>query len=330
MAANMMSTRNYCWSIIDAIREEMERDQNVFLIGEDVAAAGGAFGGSRGLLDAFGPLRVRDTPISEEVIVGLGVGAAMAGKRPIVEVMFMDFLGLCLDQIANQAAKAHYLYAGMFRVPMVIRTLVASEMGIGPHHSQSLEAWVGHVPGLKVVMPATPADAKGLMKSAIRDDNPVVFIEHLAMHRHKDDVPDGEAALVPIGSACIRRPGRSATVIATGLMVAKALEAAESLAADGIELEVIDPRTLVPLDLDTIISSVRRTHHALIVTSAHKHYGFGAELSSEIMANAFHELDAPVQCLAPPFTPRPFGAGFDAFLNPDPPRIAQAVRALLT
>jgi pyruvate/2-oxoglutarate/acetoin dehydrogenase E1 component len=324
-----MTGRTYCWATIDAIREEMERDRNVFLVGEDVGAAGGAFGGSRGLLDAFGPLRVRDTPISEEVIVGLGVGAAMAGKRPIVEVMFMDFFGLCLDQIANQAAKTHYLYGGMYRMPLVVRTLVAAEMGIGPHHSQSLEAWVAHVPGLKVVMPSTPRDAKGLMKAAIRDDDPVVFVEHLALHRLKDEVADGDDALVPIGVAAVRRPGRDVTVVATGLMVGKALRAAEALAADGIEVEVIDPRTIAPLDLETIVGSVRRTNRALVATTAHKHFGFAAELSSEIMTHAFHDLDAPVRCLTPPFTPQPFGRGFEAFLHPDAQSIERAVRELV-
>jgi pyruvate/2-oxoglutarate/acetoin dehydrogenase E1 component len=324
-----MAVKTYCWALIDAIREEMTRDRNVFLIGEDVGAAGGAFGGSRGLFDAFGPLRVRDTPISEEIIVGLGVGAAMAGKRPIVEVMFMDFLGLCLDQIANQAAKTRYLYGGALPMPLVIRTLVAAEMGIGPHHSQSLEAWVGHVPGLKVVMPSTPRDAKGLMKAAIRDDDPVVFVEHLALHRLKEDLPDDEDLLVPIGVADVKRPGRDVTVVATGLMVAKALRAAETLAAEGIELEVIDPRTISPLDIDTIVASVRRTHRAMVVTSAHKHFGFGAEVASEIMTHAFYELDVPVRCLTPPFTPQPFGKGFEAYLHPDAERIAAAAREMV-
>lgn len=324
-----MTVKNYCWALIDGIREEMARDRNVFLVGEDVGAAGGAFGGSRGLLEAFGPMRVRDTPISEEIIVGLGVGAAMAGKRPIVEVMFMDFFGLCLDQIANQAAKMRYLYGGAYQVPMVIRTSVAVEMGIGPHHSQSLEAWVGHVPGLKVVMPSTPRDAKGLMKAAVRDDDPVVFIEHLALHKTKEDVPDDEDFLVPIGVADVKRAGRDVTVVATGLMVGKALQAAERLATDGIEIEVIDPRTISPLDIDTIVGSVQRTHRALVVSSAHKHFGFGAEAASEISTRAFWHLDAPVRCLTPPFVPQPFGKGFEAFMHPDVDRIVAAVRELV-
>ncbi len=324
-----MTIRTYCWAIVDALREEMERDKNVFLIGEDVAAAGGAFGASRGLHKAFGPLRVRDTPISEEVIVGLAVGAAMTGKRPVVEIMFMDFFGLCLDQIANQAAKMHYLYSGAFPMPMVIRTSVAVEMGIGPHHSQMLESWVGHVPGLKVVMPTTPRDAKGLLKAAIRDNNPVIFIEHLALHSMKQEIDDGEDLVIPLGKADIKRAGRDVTVVATGLMVQKSLDAAVELAKEGIEIEVIDPRTISPLDMDTIAASVRRTNRALVVTSAHKPFGFGSEVAAEIMERAFYDLDVPVRRLTPPFTPQPFGKGFEKFLHPDATRIAASVREML-
>lgn len=324
-----MTSKTYCWAIVDAMREEMERDPNVFLVGEDVAAAGGAFGASRGLHQAFGPLRVRDTPISEEVIVGLAVGAAMTGKRPVVEIMFMDFFGLCLDQIANQAAKMHYLYQGMFKMPMVIRTTVAAEMGIGPHHSQSLEAWVGHVPGLKVVMPSTPRDAKGLLKSAIRDNNPVIFIEHLALHRMKEDIDEAEDLLVPIGKAAVRRGGRDLTVVATGLMVQKALDAAEKLATEGMELEVIDPRSISPLDMDTIVASVKKTNRAMVVSSAHKPFGFGSEVSAEITERAFYHLDLPVRRVTPPFTPQPFGKGFEKFLHPDADRIVACAREML-
>jgi pyruvate dehydrogenase E1 component beta subunit len=324
-----MASKTYCWAIIDAMREEMERDKNVFLIGEDVGPAGGAFGASRGLHAAFGDLRVRDTPISENVIVGLAVGAAMAGKRPIVEVMFMDFFGLCLDPILNQAAKMHYLYNGAFRVPMVVRTSVAVEMGIGPHHSQTLEAWVASVPGLKVIMPSTPRDAKGLLKASIRDDNPVIFIEHLALHKMKEDIPDNEDLVIPIGKADIKRPGRDVTVVATGLMVHKSLEAAKVLAAEGIEIEVIDPRTISPLDIETIVESVKKTHRALVVTSAHKPFGLASEVAAEIMDNAFFDLDVPVARLTPPFTPQPFGKGFEKYLHPDAERIAESVRTLV-
>lgn len=323
-----MASKTYCWAVIDAMREEMERDESVFLIGEDVGAPGGAFGASRGLLEAFGPKRVRDTPISEEIIVGMGVGAAMTGKRPIVEIMFMDFFGLCLDQIANQAAKMHYIYNGTFKMPLVIRTSTAVEMGIGPHHSQVLDAWVGHIPGLKVVMPSTPRDAKGLLKSAIRDNNPVVFIEHLALHRVKEDIEDGEI-LIPIGKADIKRSGRDVTVIATGLMVQRALDAAETLSKDGIEIEVIDPRTISPLDIDTIMESVRKTNRALVVTSSLKPFGFGSEVSAEIMERGFFDLDAPVRRLTPPFTPTPFGKDFDTFLNPNANSIVAAVRDMV-
>ena len=324
-----MAMKSYCWAIIDAMREEMQRDPNVFLIGEDVAAAGGAFGASRGLLDTFGALRVRDTPISEEVIVGLAVGAAMTGKRPIVEIMFMDFFGLCLDQIMNQAAKMHYLYNGAFKVPLVLRTSVAAEMGIGPHHSQSLEAFVGHVPGLKVVMPSTPRDAKGLLKAAIRDDNPVIFIEHLALHKMKEELSEDPEFVLPIGKADVKRAGRDATVVATGLMVGKALEAARLLSAEGVEIEVIDPRTISPLDMETIVASVRKTHRALIVTSALKPFGLGSEVAAELMERAFYDLDAPVMRLTPPFTPQPFGKGFETFLHPNAELIARGVRQLL-
>lgn len=323
-----MATKTYCWAIVDAMREEMERDETVFLIGEDVGAPEGAFGASRGLQKTFGPSRVRDTPISEEIIVGLGVGAAMTGRRPIVEIMFIDFLGLCLDQIANQAAKTHYIYDGMFKMPLVIRTSSAVEMGIGPHHSQSWEAIVGHIPGLKVVMPSTPRDAKGLLKSAIRDNNPVVFIEHIALHRLKEEVED-EEFLIPIGKADVKRQGRDVTVVASGLMVARALAAAETLARDGIEIEVVDPRTISPIDYDTIIDSVRKTNRALVVTSSHKQFGFGSEVAAEVQERAFFDLDQPVKRLSPPFTPAPFGKQFDDYLNPNTDAIVAAVRELV-
>jgi pyruvate dehydrogenase E1 component beta subunit len=300
----------------------------VLLIGEDVAAAGGSFGATRGLLDRFGPMRVRDTPISEEIIVGLGVGAAMTGRRPIVEIMFIDFLGLCLDQIANQAAKTHYIYNGLFKMPLVIRTSSAAEMGIGPHHSQSWEALVGHIPGLKVVMPSTPRDAKGLLKAAIRDDNPVVFIEHIALHRVKEEIED-EEFLIPLGKADVKRVGRHVTVVATGLMVARALAAAETLAREGIEIEVVDPRTISPLDIDTIVESVRKTNRALVVTSSLKQFGLGSEVAAEIQERAFFDLDQPVKRLSPPFTPAPFGRQFDEYLNPSADSIVSAVRELV-
>ncbi len=323
-----MKSLNYCWGIIEAMQEEMERDESIFLAGEDVAKTGGPFGASRGLLDQFGPKRVKDTPISENTIVGLAVGAAATGLRPIVEIMFMDFYGLCLDQIFNQAAKMRYIFAGAFKMPIVIRSLVGGEMGTGPHHSQSMEAWVAHVPGLKVVMPTTSYDVKGLLKSSIRDDNPVIFIEHLALYRTKAEIPDEEYT-IPIGLADVKREGKDVTIVATGLMVQKVIKAAETLAQEGIELEVIDPRTISPLDIDTVVKSVEKTNRLIIVTGSLKPFGIGAEIATQVMENAFFSLDAPVKRIAPPFTPIPFGKGFEEFLYPNENTIVQAVRDLL-
>ncbi|MFH1090607.1 MAG: alpha-ketoacid dehydrogenase subunit beta [Pseudomonadota bacterium] len=323
-----MKSINYCWAAVHALTEEMERDERVFIAGEDVAKIGGPFGGSRGLLEKFGPKRVKDTPISENTIVGLAVGAAMTGLRPIVEIMYMDFFGLCLEQIYNQAAKMHYLFAGAFKMPIVIRTLCGSEMGSGPHHSQSLEAWVAHVPGLKVVMPTTPYEVKGLLKSAIRDDNPVIFIEHLALYRLKGEVPDEEYT-IPIGLAAVKREGKDLTVVATGLMVHKSLKAGETLAQEGIEIEVIDPRTITPLDIDTIVKSVEKTGRLLIVTGSLKPFGTGAEIAAQVVENAFFSLDAPIKRLTPTFTPIPFGKVFEDFLFPQEAAIVETVRGML-
>jgi len=319
---------NFCWALIEAMQEEMARDGSIFIAGEDVARIGGPFGATRGLLEKFGPKRVKDTPISENTIVGLAVGAAMTGLRPIVEVMYMDFFGLAMDQIFNQAAKMHYLFAGAFKMPIVIRTLVGTEMGSGPHHSQSVEAWVAHVPGLKVVAPTTPYDAKGLLKSAIRDNNPVIFMEHLYLYRLKGEVPEGEYT-VPIGVADVKREGKDVTVVATGLMVGKSLKAAGDLAKEGIEVEVIDPRTITPLDIDTIVKSVQKTNRLVIVTGSLKPFGIGAEIATQVMENAFGSLDAPVKRVTPPFTPIPFGKGFEEYMYPNDKTIAQAVRDIL-
>jgi pyruvate dehydrogenase E1 component beta subunit len=323
-----MKQLNYCWAIIEAMHEEMERDPAVILAGIDVAKNGGAFGASRGLLEAFGPKRVRDTPISENTIVGLGTGAALAGLRPIVEIMYIDFLGLCLDQLYNHAAKLHYMTGGTMKVPLVVRTLVGSEMGTGPQHSQSMEAWVAHVPGLKVLMPTTPYDVKGLLKSAIRDDNPVVFIEHLSLYREKAEVPEEEYTL-PIGVADVKRAGGDLTIVATGRMVYKALAAAESLAGEGVGVEVIDPRTISPLDVDTIVRSVEKTNRLLIVTGSLSNFGVAAEISARVQENAFYSLDAPIRRLSPPFTPIPFGRGYEEYLFPDEQAIRTAALDLL-
>lgn len=323
-----MKSLNYCWAVNEAIHEEMARDDRIFVAGEDVAKAGGPFGATRGLLETFGPKRVKDTPISENTIVGLAVGAAQTGLRPIVEIEFIDFFGLCLDQINNQAAKMHYIFAGAFKMPLVIRTLVGAECNIGPHHSQSLEAWVCHIPGVKVVMPTTPYDVKGLLKSAIRDDNPVICIEHLALYRNKQEIPE-EDYTIPIGIAEIKRPGSDMTMVATGLMVHKALKAAEQLAREGIAAEVIDPRTLSPLDSDTITGSVAKTGRLMVVTGSLKPFGTGAEMIARIVEQDPALLKKPPRRITPPFTPCPFGSHFEQYLYPQAESIIQAAREMM-
>ncbi|MDO9067675.1 MAG: alpha-ketoacid dehydrogenase subunit beta, partial [Deltaproteobacteria bacterium] len=276
-----MKTTNFRWAINEAIKEEMERDEKVFVAGEDVGKAGGPFGITKGLYEQFGEWRVKDTPLSEEAIIGLAVGAAMAGYRPVVEIMFMDFIAIAMDQICNQAAKSRYLYGGMVSVPMVIRTLCGTGLKAGGHHSQSLESWFIHTPGLKVVFPSTPHDAKGLLKSAIRDDNPVIFMEHKGLLQLKGEIAEGEFT-IPLGVADIKRKGQQATVVATGKMVHTSLGAAKKLAEEGIEVEIIDPRTLSPLDTETILTSIRKTHHLIVVHEAPKPCGFGAEVAAVV------------------------------------------------
>jgi len=310
------------------LREEMQRDPDVVLIGEDIGVHGGAFGVSRGLLEEFGPWRVITTPISETAIVGAAVGAAVAGCRPVAEIMYMDFMTLAMDQIVNQMAKMRYMFGGKARLPVVVRTPAGAGRGQAAQHMQSLEAWFIHVPGLKVVMPSTPRDAKGLLKSSIRDDNPVIFVENKLLYATKAEVPDGEF-LVRLGQAEVKRPGRDVTVVATSRMALVALSAAEALAREGIEAEVIDPRTLVPLDIEAIVQSVKRTNHVLIVHEACERGGVGAEISAQIQERAFEWLDAPIKRLANPNVPIPFAQNLEALAIPDERRIAGAVRELL-
>ena len=291
----------YKQAIQEALREEMRRDERVFLLGEDIGVYGGAFGVTLGFLEEFGKERVRDTPISELGIVGAATGAALLGMRPVVEIMFMDFAMLALDQLANQAAKMRFMFGGKARVPMVFRAPQGAGTGAAAQHSQSLEALFIHFPGLKVVMPSTPADAKGLLKAAIRDDNPVVFIEHKLLYNRKGPVPEGEH-LVPLGKAEVKRPGRDLTIIALSAMLPKALAAAEVLAAEGIEAEVLDPRSLAPLDEATILESVRRTNRVLITHEACRTGGVGAEILARIVEGGFDSLDAHH---APDFPPPP-------------------------
>jgi pyruvate dehydrogenase E1 component beta subunit len=315
-------------AIRDALREEMQRDPTVFLLGEDIGKHGGAFGVTRGLVDEFGPERVIETPISEAAIAGAAVGAAIAGCRPVAEIMYMDFVTLAMDQIVNQAAKMRYMFGGKARVPLVIRMPSGAGRGNAAQHMQSLEAWFCHVPGLKVVMPSTPADAKGLLKSAIRDDNPVIFIEHKLLYAIKGDVPEGDYT-IPLGKAEVKRAGQDVTIIATSRMVQFALEAADQLATQGVSAEVVDPRTLVPLDLDTILTSIRQTHVAVVVHEAPRRGGYGAEIAAQIQEQAFDWLDAPVARICGEDVPIPFSKALESLAIPDPDRIAAGVRHVL-
>ncbi len=313
----------------EALVEEMRRDPSVVVFGEDVAVYGGVFKVTKDLLAEFGPLRVRDTPIAEQAICGLAIGAAMTGLRPVAEIMYADFLPLCLDQLVNQASVLPWIWGGAVRLPFVLRTQGGVGAGAAAQHSKSLEAWVAHIPGLKVVMPATPADAKGLLTAAIRDPNPVVFIEHKALYNTRGPVPVGEH-LEPIGPAVIRRPGRDVTLVASSRMVLEALGAAERLAQEGIEAEVIDVRTLRPLDVDTLASSVRRTHRAVVVNEGWRFAGFGAELAATIAEEAFAWLDAPVQRLGAADRPIPYAEPLERASIPSAARIAAAARRCLS
>ena len=324
-----MSLISYSQAIRDALREEMQRDPAVILLGEDIGTHGGAFGVTRGLLAEFGPTRVIDTPISEAAIAGAAVGASVAGLRAVAEIMYMDFITLAMDQIVNQAAKMRYMFGGKARVPMVIRTPGGGAgRGNAAQHMQCLEAWFCHVPGLKVIMPSTPQDAKGLLKSAIRDDNPVIFVEHKLLYAVKGEVPE-EEYLIPIGRAEIKRPGKDATIIATSRMVHHALLAAEALSAEGLSIEVVDPRTLVPLDIELIAESVRRTHVAVVAHEAPRRGGYGAEIAAQIQYEVFDWLDAPVGRVCGADVPIPFSRSLEAAAIPSPETISVGVRAAL-
>lgn len=314
-------------AIRQAIAEEMRRDESVFVMGEDVAEAGTPFKVLSGLVEEFGTARVLDTPISEPGFTGMGVGAAMTGRRPVVDIMFGDFLGLVMDQIANQAAKVHYMSGGRLSVPLTIRTTMGATRRSAAQHSQSLHAWVSHIPGLKVVLPSTPYDAKGLMKSAIRDNSPVVFFEDKMNYQQRGQVPVAEYTL-PLGVADIKRPGRDVSLIATSSMVLVALEAAQVLADEGIECEVVDPRTTVPLDRETLIESVRRTSRAVVVDEGHRSYGVGAELAAVVAEGAFYFLDAPVRRLGAMDVPIPFSPVLEDLTVPTAETLAETVREL--
>ena len=313
----------------EALREEMLQDKTVFLLGEDVGRYWkGAFKVTKGLAEEFGDERVRDTPISESAIIGVATGAAITGMRPIAEIMFGDLSALAMDQIANQAAKLTYMFGGQTKVPLVIRMPFGAGVNVAAHHSQSLEAWFLHVPGLKIVMSSTSYDAKGLLKTAIRDDNPVMFFEHKLLYNIKEPVPEEEYT-VPFGVADVKRKGEDVTIVATLYMVHKSLAAAEELSEEGISVEVVDPRTLVPLDKQAIINSVKKTGRIVIVTEDCKTGGVSAEIAAVVAEEAIDYLDAPVKRVAEPDTPIPFSPPLERFVIPDEKKIIGAVKEVI-
>lgn len=313
---------------LEAMAEEMRRDPTVFVLGEDIARQGGIFGQFKGLPDEFGYERVLDTPISETAIVGSAVGAALTGMRPVADMHFADFVTCAMDEIANQAAKIHYMFGGQARLPLVVRAPDGVIKSAAAQHSQSLEAWFVHVPGLKIVVPSTPYDAKGLLKAAIRDDNPVLYFEHKALFAMKGPVPE-EEYIVPIGKADVKRPGRDVTCVTYSIMVHRALEAAEDLARDGIEVEVVDLRTLVPMDIDTVLQSVRKTKKVVVAHEACRRGGAGAEIAATIAEEAFDYLDAPVVRVGTLDVPIPFSPPLEARVVPRKKEIVEAVRKIV-
>src|SRR6266702_1978364 len=319
----------YAAAIRHVLQEEMRKDQRIFLMGEDIGIYGGAFGVTRGLFEEFGEKRVRDTPISEAVIAGSAIGAALTGMRPVAEFQFSDFMAIGMDQIVNQGAKIRYMFGGKAQVPVVFRGPLGSGTGAAAQHSQSLEAWFAHVPGLKVVLPSTPADVKGLLTAAIRDLNPVVFLEHKVLYKQKGMVPLGEWE-IPLGQAEVKRPGKDLTIIALSIMVPRALAVAERLAQEGIEAEGIDPRTLRPLDEETLVNSAYKTGHVLIVHEAVLSGGFGGEIAARIAASrAFYYLDAPIVRLGGAESPIPFNPILEKRATPQEEDIYQAAHRLL-
>jgi pyruvate/2-oxoglutarate/acetoin dehydrogenase E1 component len=315
----------YRQAVAEALAEEMRRDPSVFLMGEDVGQHGGAFAASKGLYEEFGPERVRDTPISESVIAGAGLGAALTGMRPVVEIMYMDFIAMAMDSIVNQAAKVKYMFGGHAQVPLTIRTAFGAGRGNAAQHSQSLETWFTVVPGLKIVMPATPYDAKGLLKSAIRSNNAVLVIENKLLYGDRGEVPE-EEYLVPIGKAAVRREGKDVTLIATSRMCNLAAEAIKILEADGIDVEFIDPRTLKPFDMETVAASVAKTHRVVVVNEGPRTGGFSMEVAAMIMDTCFFELDGPVVRVAAEDVPIPYNAALEAEVIPAVKDIVEAVR----
>ena len=321
-------TLTYVKAFNEGMHQIMASDPDVFLCGEDVAGYGGVFHTFDGLLNAFGERRVFDTPISEQAIIGLGTGAAARGLRPVCDLMFMDFLGVCMDQVVNQAAKMKYMYGGTVSVPLTITTAAGAGMSAAAQHSQSLEAWLAHTPGLKVVMPSSAYDVKGLIVAAVRDDNPVIVVLNKKLFGVKGEVPE-EIYEVPIGQAATVRAGTDVTVVALGRMDDESVAAAVTLAEEGVSVEVIDPRSVQPLDSGTIVESVKRTNRALVVHEAVRFGGVGAEIAAQIQDEAFDYLDAPVQRIGAPFCPVPFSPVLEAAYVPDAAAIAAGVRRLM-
>jgi len=324
-----MTTITYREALNTALREEMRRDDRVFVMGEEIGVFEGSYKITRGLIEEFGSKRVRETPISEEAFVGAGIGAAMLGLRPVVEIMTINFILVAMDQIVNNAAKMRYMFGGEASVPLVIRTPGGAGAQLTAQHSQSLEVWFASVPGLKVVAPATPRDAKGLLKAAIRDEDPILFIETLALYNTKGEVADDDDEIVPIGRAEVKREGRDATLVAHSFMTLRCLEAAEVLAREGVEVEVVDLRSLRPLDMETVATSVSKTHRAVCVEEGWATYGITAELAARISKACFDELDAPVERVGGGEAPMPYAKGLEKAVIPDVEKICAAVREVL-
>ncbi|HEU4943215.1 MAG TPA: alpha-ketoacid dehydrogenase subunit beta [Gaiellaceae bacterium] len=320
-----MPELSYREAVRDALATAMRRDEDVFIMGEDIAEMGGSMGVTQGLLDEFGPERVRNTPISEIGIVGAGIGAAMQGMRPVVEIMYEDFLTLSAEQIVNQAAKHRYMSGGQLKVPLTIRTQGGAGWSPGAQHAQQLEAWFVHIPGLKVVFASTPTDVRGLLYSAIYEDNPVIFFEHRTLYGLKEEMPE-ELEPIPLGEARVLREGEDVTVVATGRLVHEALGAATQLEEQGVSVEVVDPRTLQPLDEETIVASVKKTNRCVVAHEAVTRMGFGAEVAAVVQHQAFDWLDAPVERVGAKFTPIPFAPVMEEFVVPHAKDVVEAIQ----
>ncbi len=320
--------KTYLQAVAAALQEEMRRDNKILIFGEDVAEFGNIFGVTRGMLEEFGPMRVRNTPISETAIVGTALGAAVTGLRPVAELMYADFTMVAFTELFHCVAKWRFMHGADYKLPLVIRCAMGSSFGAGSEHSNCVESLFMHAPGMTVICPTTPYDAKGLLKSAIRSDNPILFCEHKQLYQTKGDVPDGDYT-IPIGVADVKREGKDVTVIAVGLMVKRALEAAEMLDKEGISVEVIDPRTIAPFDKDTVFESIRKTHHVVVAEESNKTAGIGAELAAMIQEEMYDELDGPVGRVAALDVPMPYNITLEKHVIPDAEDIAKAVREQL-